>query len=124
MLYLEPLYSGSEASSKRTFVANNMLEVPESITVFILMLLFILLNVVHQLIVGKDLFIVFIIDRANKLYMSRLPEESTFMFANMFANLLFIDNIKDSCTMSLPVFLIHEEGTTDKFQGVNDRHRR
>jgi hypothetical protein len=101
-----------------------MLEVPESITVFILMLLFILLNVVHQLIVGKDLFIVFIIDRANKLYMSRLPEESTFMFANMFANLLFIDNIKDSCTMSLPVFLIHEEGTTDKFQGVNDRHRR
>jgi hypothetical protein len=88
------------------------------------MLLFILLNVVHQLIVGKDLFIVFIIDRANKLYMSRLPEESTFVFANTFANLLFIDNIEDSCMMSLPVFLIHEEGTTDKFRGVNDRHRR
>jgi hypothetical protein len=102
-------------SSKRTFVTNNMLEVPESITVFILMLLLVLLNVVHQLIVGKDLFIVIIIDRANKLYMSRLPEEFTFVFANMFANLLFIDNIEDSCMMSLPVFLIHEEGMTDKF---------
>jgi hypothetical protein len=45
-----------------------MLEVPESITIFILMLLFILLNVVHQLIVGKDLFVVVIIDRANNLY--------------------------------------------------------
>jgi hypothetical protein len=102
-------------SSKRTFVTNNMLEVPESIAVFILMLLFILLNVVHQLIVGKDLFIVIIIDRANKLYVSRLPEEFTFVFANTFANLLFIDNIEDSCMMSLPVFLIHEEGMTDKF---------
>jgi hypothetical protein len=37
---------------------------------------------------------------------------------------LFIDNIEDSCMMSLPVFLIYEEGTTDKFQGVNDRHQR
>jgi hypothetical protein len=92
-----------------------MLEVPESIAIFILMLLFILLNVVHQLIVGKDLFIVIIIDRANKLYMSRLPEEFTFVFANTFANLLFIDNIENSCTMSLPIFLIHEEGMTDKF---------
>jgi hypothetical protein len=32
------------------------------------MLLFVLLNVVQQLIVGKDLFIVIIINRANKLY--------------------------------------------------------
>jgi hypothetical protein len=111
-------------SSKRTFVTDNMLEVPESITVFILMLLFVLLNVVHQLIVGKDLFVVIIIDGANKLYMSRLPEEFTFVFANMFANLLFINNIKDLCTMSLSIFLIHEEGTTDKFRGINDRHRR
>jgi hypothetical protein len=111
-------------SSKRTFVADNMLEVPESITVFVLMLLFILLNVVHQLIVGKDLFIVIIIYRANKLYVSGLPEEFTFVFANTFANLLFINIIKDSCTMSLPIFLIHEEGTTNKFGGVNDRHRR
>jgi hypothetical protein len=111
-------------SSKRTFVADNMREVPESITVFVLMLLFILLNVVHQLIVGKDLFIVVFIDRANKLYVSRLPEEFTFMFTNMFANLLFIDNIEDSCMMSLPIFLIHEEGTTNRFQGANGRHRR
>jgi hypothetical protein len=111
-------------SSKRTFVTDNMLEVPESITILVLMLLFILLNVVHQLIVGKDLFVVVIIDRANKLSVSRLPEEFTFVFANTFANLLFIDNIEDSCTMSLPVFLIHEEGMTDKFQGVSDRHRR
>jgi hypothetical protein len=88
------------------------------------MLLFVLLNVVHQLIVGMDLFIVIMIDRANKLHMSRLPEEFTFMFTNMFANLLFIDNIEDLCTISLPIFLIHEEGTTDKFQGINDRHRR
>jgi hypothetical protein len=110
-------------SSKRTFVTNNMLEVPESITI-ILMLLFVLLIVVHQLIVGKDLFVVIVIDRANKLYVSRLPEEFTFVFVNTFANLLFIDNIEDSCTMSLPVFLIHEEGMTNKFQGVNDRHRR
>jgi hypothetical protein len=88
------------------------------------MLLFVLLNVVHQLIVGKDLFIVIIIDRANKLYLSRLVEEFTFVFADTFANLLFINNIEDSCMMSLPVFLIHEEGTTDKFQGVNDRDRR
>jgi hypothetical protein len=102
-------------SSKRTFVTDNMLEVPESIAVFILMLLFILLNVVHQLIVGKDLFVGIIIDRANKLYVSRLPEEFTFVFANMFANLLFIDNIEDSCTMSLSILLIHEEGMTDKF---------
>jgi hypothetical protein len=79
------------------------------------MLLFVLLNVVHQFIVEKDLFVVVIIDRANKLYVSRLPEEFTFVFANTFANLLFIDNIVDSCMMSLPVFLIHEEGTTDKF---------
>jgi Na+/H+ antiporter NhaA len=79
------------------------------------MLLFVLLNVVHQLIVGKDLFIIIIIDRANKLYVSRLPEEFTFVFANTFANLCFINNIKDSCMMSLPVFLFHEEGTTDKF---------
>jgi Na+/H+ antiporter NhaA len=64
------------------------------------MLLFVLLNVVHQLIVGKDLFVVIIIDRANKLYVSRLPEEFTFVFASTFA-LLFIDNIEDSCTMSL-----------------------
>jgi hypothetical protein len=98
-----------------------MLEVPESITIFILMLLFILLNVVHQLMVGKDLFVGVIIDRANKLYMSRLPEEFTFVFTNMFANLLFIDNIEDSCTISLPIFLIHKEGMTNKFQGVNDR---
>jgi hypothetical protein len=111
-------------SSKRTFMTNDILEVPESITVFILMLLFILLNVVHQLIVGKDLFIVVIIDRANKLYVSRLPEEYTFVFANTFANLLFIDNIEDSCTMSLSIFLIHEKATTDKFRGINDRHRR
>jgi hypothetical protein len=102
-------------SSKRTFVTDNMLEVPESIAVFVLMLLFVLLNVVHQLIVGKDLFVVIIVDGANKLYVSRLPEEFTFVFANTFANLLFIDNIEDSYTMSLPVFLIHEEGTTDKF---------
>jgi hypothetical protein len=102
-------------SSKRTFVTDNMLEVPESIAIFVLMLLFVLLNVVHQLIVGKDLFVVVIIDRANKLYVSRLPEEFTFVFANTFANLLFIDNIEYSCTMSLPIFLIDEEGTTDKF---------
>jgi hypothetical protein len=101
-----------------------MLEVPESIAVFVLMLLFVLLNVVHQLIVGKDLFVVVIIDRANKLYMSRLLEEFTFVFTNTFANLLFIDNIEDLCTMSLPIFLIHEEGTTDKFRGINDRHLR
>jgi hypothetical protein len=111
-------------SSKRTFVTDNMCEVPESITVFVLMLLFVFLNVVHQLIVGKDLFVVIIIDRANKLYVSRLPEEFSFMFANTFANLLFIDNIEDSCTMPLPIFLIHEEGMTDKFRGINDRHRR
>jgi hypothetical protein len=101
-----------------------MLEVPEPITIFILMLLFVLLNVVHQLIVGKDLFVGVIIDRANKLFVSRLPEEFTFMFANTFANLLFIDNIEDSCTMSLPIFLIHEKGTTNKLQGINDRHQR
>jgi hypothetical protein len=111
-------------SSKRTFVTDDMLEVPESIAIFILMLLFILLNVVHQLIVGKDLFVVVIIDRANKLYVSRLPEEFTFVFTNTFANLLLIDNIEDSCTMSLPVFLVHEEGTTNKFRGINDRHWR
>jgi hypothetical protein len=111
-------------SSKRTFVTDNMLEVPESITILVLMLLFILLNVVHQLIVGKDLFVVIIIDRANKLSVSRMPEEFTFVFANTFANLLFINNIEDLCTMSLPVFLIHEEGMTDKFQGVSDRHQR
>jgi hypothetical protein len=108
-------------SSKRTFMTNNMLEVPESITVFALMLLFVLLNLVHQLIVGKDLFVVIIIDRANKLYMSRLPEEFTYVFANTFAKLLFINNIEDPCTMLLPIFLIHEEGTTDKFRGVNDQ---
>jgi hypothetical protein len=111
-------------SSKRTFVTNDMLEVPESIAVFILMLLFVLLNVVYQLIVGKDLFVVIIINRANKLYVSRLPEEFTFVFTNTFANLLSINNIEDPCMMSLPIFLIHEEGTTDKFQGINDRHRR
>jgi hypothetical protein len=111
-------------SPKRAFVTYDMLEVPESIAVFVLMLLFALLNVVHQLIVGKDLFVGVIIDRANKLYVSRLPEEFTFMFTNAFANLLLIDNIEDLCTMSLPVFLIHEEGTTDKFRGINDRHRR
>jgi hypothetical protein len=111
-------------SSKRTFVTDNMLEVPESIAIFVLMLLFVLLNVVHQHIVGKDLFVVVIIDRANKLYVSRLLEEFTFVFSNTFANLLFIDNIEDSCTMSLSVLLIHEEGTTDKFRGVNDRHWR
>jgi hypothetical protein len=111
-------------SSKRTFVTDDMLEVPESIAIFILMLLFVLLNVVHQLIVGKDLFVVIIINRANKLYMSRLPEEFTFVFTNMFANLLFINNIEDPCMMSLPIFLIHEEGTTDKFRGINDRHWR
>jgi hypothetical protein len=96
-------------------VTDDMLEVPESIAVFILMLLFVLLNVVHQLIVGKDLFVVFIINRANKLYVSRLLEEFTFVFTNTFANLLFIDNIEDSCMMSLPIFLINEEGTTNKF---------
>jgi hypothetical protein len=79
------------------------------------MLLFVLLNVVHQLIVGKDLFVGVIIDRANKLYVSRVPEELTFVFTNTFATLLLINNIEDSCMMSLPVFLIHEEGTTDKF---------
>jgi hypothetical protein len=102
-------------SSKRTFVTDDMLEVPEFIAVFVLMLLFVLLNVVHQLIVGKDLFVVFIINRANKLYVSRLLEEFTFVFTNTFANLLFIDNIEDSCMMSLPIFLINEEGTTNKF---------
>jgi hypothetical protein len=51
-------------------------------------------------------------------------EGSIIMFTNMFAYLLFIDNIEDSCMMSLPIFLIHEEGMTDKFRGVNDRHRR
>jgi hypothetical protein len=102
-------------SPKKTFVTDDMLEVPESIAVFILMLLFVLLNVVHQLIVGKDLFIVIMVDRANKLYVSRFPEEFTFVFTNTFANLLLIDNIEDSCTMSLPIFLIHEEGTADKF---------
>jgi hypothetical protein len=101
-----------------------MLEVPESIAIFVLMLLFILLNVVHQLIAGKDLFVVIIIDGANKLYVSRLPEEFTFVFANTFTNLLSINNIEDSCTMLLPIFVIHEEGTTNKFRGVNDRHRR
>jgi hypothetical protein len=101
-----------------------MLEVPESIAVFVLMLLFILPNVVHQLIVVKDLFVVVIIDRANKLYVSRLSEEFTFVFTNTFTNLLFIDNIEDSCMMSLPIFLIHEEGTTNTFRGINDRHRR
>jgi hypothetical protein len=101
-----------------------MLEIPESITVFVLMLLFVLLNVVHQLIVGKDLFVVIIINRANKLYVSRLPEEFTFVFTNTFANLLFSNNIEDPCMMSLPVFLIHEEGMTNKFRGVNDRHQR
>jgi hypothetical protein len=111
-------------SPKRTFMTNDMLEVPESIAVFVLMLLFILLNVVHQLIVGKDLFVGIIIDRANKLYVSRLPEEFTFVFTNTFANLLFINNIEDLCTMSLPIFLIHEEGMTNKFRGINDRHRR
>jgi hypothetical protein len=111
-------------SPKRTFVTDDMLEVPESITVFVLMLLFVLLNVVYQLIVGKDLFVGVIFKSANKLYVSRLPEEFTFVFTNTFANLLLIDNIEDSCTMSLPIFLIHEEGTTDKFQGINDRHRR
>jgi hypothetical protein len=111
-------------SSKRTFVTDDMLEVPESIAVFVLMLLFVLLNVVHQLIVGKDLFVVIIVDRANELYVSRLPEEFTFVFTNTFANLVLIDNIEDSCAMSLPVFLIHEEGMTDKFRGINDRHRR
>jgi hypothetical protein len=88
------------------------------------MLLFVFLNVVHQLIVGKDLFVGIIIDRANKFYVSGLLEEFTFVFTNTFANLLLIDNIEDSCMMSLPVFLIHEEGMTDKFQGINDRHRR
>jgi hypothetical protein len=105
-------------------VTDDMLEVPESIAVFVLMLLFVLLNVVHQLIVGMDLFVVIIIDRANKLYMSGLPEEFTFVFTNTFANLLLIDNIEDSCMMSLPVILIHEEGLTNKFRGINDRHRR
>jgi hypothetical protein len=111
-------------SPKRTFVTDDMLEVPESIAIFVLMLLFVLLNVVHQLIVGKDLFVGVIIDRANKLYVSRLLEEFTFVFTNTFANLLLIDNIEDLCTMSLPVFLIHEEGMTDKFRGINDRHQR
>jgi hypothetical protein len=110
-------------SSKRTFVTDDMLEVSESIAIFVLMLLFVLLNVVHQLIVGKDLFVV-IINRANKLYVSRLPEEFTFVFTNTFANLLFINNIEDPCTMSLPIFLIHEEGMTNKFRGINDRHWR
>jgi hypothetical protein len=111
-------------SPKRTFVTDDMLEVPEFIAIFVLMLLFILLNVVHQLIVGKDLFIGVIIDRANKLYVSRLPDEFTFVFTNTFANLLLIDNIEDLCTMSLPIFLIHEEGMTNKFRGINDRHQR
>jgi hypothetical protein len=101
-----------------------MLQVPDSIAVFVLMLLFVLLNVVHQLIVGKDLFVVVVFDRANKLYVSRLPEEFTFVFTNTFANLLLINNIEDLCMMSLPVFLIHEEGMTNKFRGINDRHRR
>jgi hypothetical protein len=111
-------------SPKRTFVTDDMLEVPESIAIFVLMLLFVLLNVVYQLIVGKDLFVGIIIDRANKLYVFRLPEEFTFVFTNTFANLLLIDNVEDLCTMSLPVFLIDEEGMTDKFRGINDRHRR
>jgi hypothetical protein len=42
-----------------------------------------------------------------------LLEEFTFVFANMFAHLLFINNIEDWCMMSLPVFLIHEEGMTN-----------
>jgi hypothetical protein len=46
------------------------------------------------------------------------------VFTNTFAKLLLINNIEDSCTMSLPIFLIHEEGMTDKFQGINDRHQR
>jgi hypothetical protein len=111
-------------SPKRTFMTDDTLEVPESIAVFVLMLLFILLNVVYQLIVGKDLFVGVIIDRATKFYVSRLLEEFTFIFTNTFANLLLIDNIEDSCTMSLPVFLIHEEGMTNKFRGINDRHQR
>jgi hypothetical protein len=60
-------------SSKRTFVTNDMLEVSKSIAVFILMLLFVLLNVVHQLIVGKDLFVVIIIDRFVHNVAVRLP---------------------------------------------------
>jgi hypothetical protein len=111
-------------SPKRTFMTDDTLEVPESIAVFVLMLLFILLNVVYQLIVGKDLFVGVIIDRATKFYVSRLLEEFTFIFTNTFANLLLIDKIEDSCTMSLPVFLIHEEGMTNKFRGINDRHQR
>jgi hypothetical protein len=79
-------------------VTDDTLEVPESIAIFVLMLLFVLLNVVHQLIVGKDLFVGVIIDRANKLYVSRLPEEFTFVFTNTFANLLLIDNIESLST--------------------------
>jgi hypothetical protein len=55
---------------------------------------------------------------------SRLLKEFTFLFANTFANLLFIDIIEDSCAMALPILLIHEKGTTDKFRGINDRHQR
>jgi hypothetical protein len=82
-------------SPKRTFMTDDMLEVPESIAIFVLMLLFVLLNLVHQLIVEKDLFVGVIFDRANKLDVSRLPEEFTFMFTNTFANLLLIDGVSD-----------------------------
>jgi hypothetical protein len=54
-------------------VTDDMLEVPESIAVFVLMLLCVLLNVVHQLIVGKDLFVVIIIDSCRKSSCSCSP---------------------------------------------------
>jgi hypothetical protein len=98
-----------------------MLEVPESIAVFVLMLLFVLLNVVHQLIVGKDLFVVVIINRANKLYVSRLLEEFTFVFTNTFANLLFINNIEDSCTMSLPMRKVRPISPEGSMTGIGGK---
>jgi hypothetical protein len=36
-------------------------------------------------------------------------EEFMVVISNTFADLLFIENIEDSCTMLLPVFLIHEK---------------
>jgi hypothetical protein len=113
-LYLESLYSGSEVL-KRTFVTDDTLEVPESIAVFVLMLLFILLNVVQQVIVGKDLFVGVIIDRAKKLYVSRLPEEFTFVFTNTFANLLLIDNIESLSTRKVQP--ISSEGSMTGIRG-------
>jgi hypothetical protein len=42
------------------------------------------------------------------------------VLVNMLTDLLFINNIEDTSTMSLPILLIHEKGTTDKFRGINE----